>query len=355
VRIADARQRFQGGELPRIRIVLATVLTAIALAPAVPAPAATGVPVYTDIPYAAAEPEGSRGHLLDLYVPDGQGRRPLLIVMGGSAWLGDNGKDYAAQLAPHFTAAGYVVAGVSTRSSAQAQFPAQVHDVKAAIRWLRVHARDYGIDPSRFAVLGDSSGGWTATMAGVTGDVRSLEGDVGVTGVSSRVQAVVDLYGPTDFSQMDANMLPGACEFFNDLMDLSDCHNDVGSPESRLVGCAIQTCPERVQAANPVRYVTPNDPPFLIAHGQQDMLVPHHQSELLYAALKRACVPATFFSVPDAGHAKDIVSPDNAESVVRSTVHCRDVAPRATRPTLDTIEAFLDNALHVRSHTPTPS
>jgi acetyl esterase/lipase len=309
------------------------------------------VTVHNDIPYAAAEPEGSRGHLLDLYVPGGPGSKPLLIATGGSAWLGDNGKEFAAQVADHFTAAGYVVAGVSTRSSAQARFPAQVHDVKAAIRWLRAHARDYGIDPTRFAVMGDSSGGWTATMAGVTGDVRWLAGSVGVTGVSSRVQAVVDLYGPTDFRQMDAHMLPGACEFFNDIMDITDCHDDAGSPESLLVGCAIQTCPERVRAANPIRYVSPNDPPFLIAHGQQDMLVPHHQSELLYAALKRNCVPATFYSVPGVGHSRDIVSPDNAESVVRSTTHCRDTAPRATRPTLDTIETFLDSALHASSAT----
>jgi acetyl esterase/lipase len=217
--------------------------------------------------------------------------------------------------------------------------------VKAAIRWLRAHAREYGVDTDRFAVMGDSSGGWTATMAGLTGGVRWLEGDVGVTGVSSRVHAVVDLYGPTDFRQMDTHMLPGACAAFNDTMGLTDCHDDARSPESLLVGCAIQTCPERTQAANPVRYVTRDAPPFLIAHGQQDMLVPHHQSELLYAALRTACVPATFFSVPGVGHSKEIVSPDNAEAVVRATAHCRDVAPRATRPTLDTIEDFLDRAL----------
>jgi acetyl esterase/lipase len=315
-----------------------------ALVPAAPA-AAAGTTVYTDIPYGAAEPAGSRGHLLDLYVPDGRGKRPLLIATGGSAWLGDGGKEFGAALADHFTSAGYVVAGVSVRSSAQARFPAQVHDIKAAIRWLRAHAREYGIDAGRVAVIGDSSGGWAATMAGVTGGVRSLEGRVGVRHGSSRVQAVVDLYGPTDFARMDAAMLPGACDSFNELMGLTDCHNDVGSPESRLVGCAIQTCLARVQAANPIRYVTPNDPPFLIAHGQQDVLVPHGQSELLYAALERACVPATFFSVPGVGHSRDITAPDNAESTVRSTTHCRDVTPRATRPTLDTIEDFLDRAL----------
>lgn len=330
--------------MSRTRAVVTAALAAAAIAPATPASAA-GTTVYNDIPYAAAEPETSRGHLLDLYVPDGRGQRPLLIATGGSAWLGDDGKEFAEELAGHFTAAGYVVAGVSVRSSAQARFPAQVHDIKAAIRWLRANAREYRIDPARVAVIGDSSGGWTATMAGVTGDVRWLEGDVGVRRGSSRVQAVVDLYGPTDFTRMDAAMLPGACDFFNDLMGLTDCHDDIGSPESLLVGCAIQTCVPRVQAANPIRYVSRHDPPFLIVHGQQDMLVPHNQSELLYPALQRACVPATFFSVPGVGHSRDVLSPDNAESVVRATAHCRGVTPRATRPTLDTIENFLDRAL----------
>lgn len=107
-----------------------------------------------NLPYAAAEPGGSRGHLLDLYLPTAPGTKPLLIVTGGNAWLADNGKACAADLADHFTAGGYVVAGVSTRSSAQARFPAQLHDVKAAIRWPRVHARDHDIDPRRFAGAG---------------------------------------------------------------------------------------------------------------------------------------------------------------------------------------------------------
>lgn len=328
-----------------LRVVPAAVFAAAALVPAVPVTASADVSVHFNVPYAAAEPAGSRGHLLDLYVPAGRGRKPLLIVMGGSAWHGDDGKAYADQLADHFTAAGYVVAGVSTRSSTQARFPAQVHDVKAAIRWLRVHAREYSIDLARFAVMGDSSGGWTATMAGVTGGVRSLEGAVGVTGPSSRVQAVVDLYGPSNFLRMDDHMLPGACAALNAILELTDCHADPASPESQLVGCAIQTCPARVRAVNPITYLTPDDPPILIAHGQQDMRVPHHQSELLYAALKRHCIPATFFSVPGVDHHKTIVSPDNPKSVVRLTAHCRDTAPRATRPTLATIASFLDRAL----------
>jgi acetyl esterase/lipase len=317
--------------------------------PASAAPPAGGVEVHTDIAYAPAQPADSRGHLLDLYVPKRHGKalRPLLIAMGGSGWLGDDGKSYAQELAPHFTAAGYVVAGVSTRSSLQAQFPAQVDDVKAAIRWLRTHARDYGIDPARFAVIGDSSGGWTATMAGVTGDVRGLEGNVGVVGVSSKVQAVVDLYGPTDFLRMDEHMLPGACESFNQIFGLTDCHNDPRSPESLLVGCAIQTCPERARAANPISYVSRNDPPFLIAHGQTDQLVPPHQSQLLFQALKASRVPATLYSVPGVGHSREIVSENNAPAEVLSTRGCHSVRSHDADllPTLDTIESFLDSSL----------
>ncbi|WP_202874264.1 alpha/beta hydrolase [Kribbella albertanoniae] len=318
-------------------------------APASAAPSSVEVEVHTDIAYAPAQPSTSRGHLLDLYVPGKYGgtKRPLLIFTGGSGWLEDDGKEVAQDIAPYFNAAGYVVAGVSTRSSVQATFPAQVHDIKAAIRWLRANALTYGIDSSRFAVMGDSSGGWTAAMAGVTGDVRHLEGTVGVTGVSSKVQAVVDLYGPADFLQMDERMLPGACAAFNQIFGLSNCHNDPRSPESLLVGCAIQECPDRVRAANPIAYVSRNDPPFLIAHGQDDTIVPHHQSELLFRALKGACVSATFYSVPGVGHSPEIVSPDNQPAAVTSTRNCRVVDPhrQPSQPTFDTIRAFLDRAL----------
>jgi acetyl esterase/lipase len=291
--------------------------------------------IHTNVPYAAEQPAGSRGHLLDLYVPPGAGRRPLLIVMGGSGWLGDDGKAYAAGLAPFFTGRGYVVAGVSTRSSSQAVFPAQVHDVQAAIRWLRAHAAEYGIDPDRIAAMGDSSGGWTATMAGVAGD--ALPGSVGVTGYPSGVQAVVDLYGPTDVQQMDEHMLPGACEAFGH----PGCHGDPGSPESALLGCPIKTCPDRVAAANPISYVSGAAPAFLIAHGQGDMLVPHHQSELLFAALAGHGVEATFYSVPDVGHDRGIVAETAPEATVRHTT----AATTTGRPTLAIIDSFLRRAL----------
>ena len=300
------------------------------------------MPNRLGLEYAPADPPGSNGHRLDLYLPqDGADRPwPVLVVCGGSAWLDDGGSYYAAELAPWFTGAGFAVAGVSTRSSAQASFPAQVHDVKAAIRWLRAHAGEHGLDPDRVATMGDSSGGWTAVMAGLAGD--GLEGDVGIAGPSSRVQAVVDLYGPTDFLQMDAHMAPGACTAFNAMLGLTDCHDDPASPESRLMGFPIRSRPDDVRAADPRTHVRPDAPPFLIAHGRDDALVPHHQSELLYAALAAAGAEATFYSVPGTGHDKGIVSPGVPEPEVRTT---RPAGAPGPRPTLDTIERFLREAL----------
>jgi acetyl esterase/lipase len=331
--------------MARRRVLLGLIAIIALLAAATPAPASSAgqMRTYPDIAYAAAI---GRGHLLDLYVPGRRAKagRPVLIVMGGSGWFGDNGKAYAASLAPFFTAAGYVVVGVSTRSSYQARFPAQLHDVKAAIRWLRKNSHALGIDPRRVAVLGDSSGGWTAAMAGVTGHVRSLEGRVGVTGYPSDVQAVVDFYGPTDFARMNAEMLPGACDSVDRSFALTTCHDDPRSPESALLGCPIRTCPDKVRSADPIAYVTGTAPPFLIAHGARDALVPLAQSELLFEALTSAHVPATFYAVPEAGHDKTIISPAHPAAIVRS-----DVPGLATvgHPTLEAIERFLHLALHL--------
>jgi acetyl esterase/lipase len=151
--------------------------------------------------------------------------------------------------------------------------------------------------------MGDSSGGWLAAMAALTGDVLDLEGTVGVTGPPSRVQAAVDLYGPTEFLSMNGQMLPGACEAFNAAYGLRECHDDPGSPESRLLGVPIRERPDLVERASPLTYATPTAPPMMVLHGQRDLLVPEAQSRLLHAALRRAWAPVTFVSVADAGHA----------------------------------------------------
>jgi acetyl esterase/lipase len=183
---------------------------------------------------------------------------------------------------------GWVCASIEYRLSGEAIWPAQIEDCKCAIRFLRSHSEQYGLDPHRIGVWGSSAGGHLVAMLGTTGRVSELEGTGGWPGVSSAVQAVCDWYGPTDFLRMDA----AGSEMVHDAPD---------SPESELVGGAIQLHPERVARANPISYVAGDEPPFLIVHGTRDPLVPYNQSELLFSALAGR-TDVTFITVEGAGH-----------------------------------------------------
>jgi acetyl esterase/lipase len=224
---------------------------------------------------------------LDLYLPKEGKSSPLVVLVHGGAWLGGSKEMWRPD---KFLAQGYAVAAVNYRLSQHAIFPAQIEDCKAAVRWLRAHAAQYNIDPNRFAAMGSSAGGHLAAMLGTTGLTTKF--DVGENlSVSSRVQAVVDEFGPTDLLQMEAHKLPGTM-----------MHDAPDSPESRLIGGAVQENKEKATAANPITYITKDAPPFLIIHGDNDPLVPHHQSELLEAALKKAGVPVTLYTVKGGGH-----------------------------------------------------
>jgi acetyl esterase/lipase len=278
--------------------------------------------VIRDLVYAPAEPAGSRGNLLDLYLPArGHGRLPLVIWGHGSGWLAENGRQGADALADILGPRGFAVAGVAIRSSAHARFPGQLRDIQAAIAWLRRHAR---LDSRRFAIMGESSGGWAAAMAGVTGGV----------------QAVVAFYPPTDFLQMDAFMLEDGAPF-NQRFGLTGGHADPRSPESLLLGCAIESCPERVARANPITYVGGNTPPFMILHGQQDLFVPYEQSLLLYRALARAGRDATLFTLPNAGHGFVNDPPGLEDAAVTE-------GSRPLAPSWDIIARWLRRRLDVR-------
>ena len=281
-------------------------------------------PLGTDEPLETATYEAQKGLLyaelpgnagtVDLYLPKKSGiPAPVIVWLAGSGWMLDNGNDLGEEAAQALCAHGYAVAAVAIRSSFQAQFPAQLHDAKAAVRWLRANAETYNLDAGRIAAMGNSSGGWTATMLGVTSDVPSTEGSVGTLGPSSAVQAVIDLYGPTDFLQMDEHMPAGAGASFNERFNLLDGHNDPLSPQSRLIGAPITQHPHLVAAANPINYVGANTPPFLIAHGAEDSVVPHHQSVLLFEALSQAGASATLHSVHGYDHDHGFLSEsDNA-------------------------------------------
>jgi acetyl esterase/lipase len=241
--------------------------------------------VIRDIEYV---PGGHERQKLDLYLPQGadpNGPRPLIVWVHGGAWLaGDKGRPPALP----FVNEGYAVASIGYRLSQHAIFPAQIEDCKAAIRWLRVNAGKYGYDPNRIGAWGASAGGHLVALLGTTGDVNEF--DAGPNrGVSSRVQAVCDFFGPTDFTKMSS---------FWSTMN----HDANDAPEARLIGGPVQQNKDKVQRANPIAYVTKDDPPFLIVHGDKDPLVPHNQSELLEEALKKAGVEVTLYTVPNGGH-----------------------------------------------------
>lgn len=331
------------------------------------------VEVVTGINY-----NGSPGTALDLYVPDfpGTAKRPLVIWSNGCAWLVTCGRTGTQGIAGVFNPQGYAVAGVSVAGTLFGRsFPTQLHDIRAAIRWLRQNASTYDLDPDRFAIMGFSSGGWTAVIAGTTSDEAALPGEPntnGLTsGVSSAVQASVGFSSPTDFLQMDpwyvANCPnpPGAvppCTFITHDAPLSPIplpgSFPAASPESLLVRCTdgvslfgIQhqggglDCRARTRMANPITYVEGSEVPMLLLHGFIDPLVPHGQSELLYEALAAAGNEATFVSVADAGHSPDQIRASRSFTVFHTNRGGQETVENEPAPTWETIEQFIHVAL----------
>ncbi|HYN03338.1 MAG TPA: alpha/beta hydrolase [Vicinamibacteria bacterium] len=280
-----------------MRAMLSSLLLLCAAAPPALAqpgpqiPLPEGTKVLKDLAYVAG---GHERQKLDLYLPPTGTRWPLVVSIHGGAFRMGSKEGEPSRSAGAFVARGFAVAALNYRLSQHAVFPAQVEDCKAAVRWLRANAARYGYDPSRVASYGGSAGGHLAAMLGTTGDVKAF--DVGAhLDQSSRVQAVVDFFGPTDFLQMDAHRLNAQAMV----------HDTPDSPESQLVGGPIRDNPDEVARANPITYVTKDDPPFLIIHGDADILVPHHQSVLLEAALAKAGVPVRFVTIPGGLHGGD--------------------------------------------------
>ncbi len=279
-----------------------------------------GVRVDRDLVY--ARPQG-RELLLDIYRPEGVAQPlPVVLWIYGGAFRSGSKDDRQTAGATWLAHHGYAVVAFNYRLSQIAKFPAQIHDCKAAVRWLRTNARQYGLVADRIAGWGASAGGHLAALLGTSGGVAELEGDLGNQSASSRIQAVVDFFGPTDFLQMDAMAPPGGMR-----------HDDPDSPESQLIGGPIQENKDKVARANPITYVSADDPPFLILHGERDPLVPAGQSELLFAALRRAGVPVIFHKIVGAGHG----GPEFHSPVVRAMVlafldqYLKRAAPQPTR------------------------
>lgn len=265
---------------------------------------------------------GGRNLQLDLYRPT-TGAAPVPVVV----WLHDGGwltgsrnpvPDYVLAL----NASGMAVASIDYRLTSQGgafgrepvTFPAQIHDAKAAVRWLRANAAERGLDPGRIGAWGSSAGGHLAAMLGTSGDRPELEGVVGgELEHSSRVQVVVDYYGPTDLLNANADVrTPPGREFDHDaagspeslLLGFSNSGQGIGVLRNNLDNPTPPYPPLGVLAvqANPVSGASPGDAPTLAVHGSADRQVPLQQSQRLVDALVAAGVEAQLSTVNGAGH-----------------------------------------------------
>jgi len=233
---------------------------------------------WLDLPYAPSSP----AQRLDIYLPEsGDGPFPLVVWIHGGGWRGGDKALGQSHPARRLTGKGYAVASLNYRLSGEAVYPAAVHDVKAGVRWLRASAVRYHLATARIGVWGSSAGGHLVALLGTSGGVQVLEGEeLGNAKESSRVQAVVDWYGPSDLPHMQAQADLQGCPLFQGIG-----HDSPLSPEGLWLGGAIPSIPDVAAEASPVTWASADDPPFLIQHGLSDCTVPWRQSEALASAL----------------------------------------------------------------------
>lgn len=209
-----------------------------------------------DVPYADLSPTQK----LDIYLPEGDGPFPVIIVIHGGAFaFGDSrGPDTVSGL--HALERNYAVVAVNYRLSGEATFPADVEDVKAAIRFIRANAFEYSLNPERIATWGGSAGGALSAMCATSGDVVEFKNPLlGNVDVSDKVQAAVDWFGPINFLTMDQQ--------FEEIGIEGQIHNSSDSFESKLMGQQITLIPDLVAKHNPENFITPDCPPIFIQHG----------------------------------------------------------------------------------------
>jgi acetyl esterase/lipase len=254
-------------------------------------PLSSGKTAYKDLAYV---PGGHERQKLDLYFPaNGDGPFPLIVWIHGGAWKSGS-KERC--IASPWALKGYVVASINYRLSQDAKFPAQIEDCKAAVRWLRAHAKDYKIDRDRVIAWGDSAGGHLASLLGTAGD--AAEWEPGPPAESSRVQAVVDWYGRADLTRVCTD--PAMSEH----------------AVAHLIGGSGQGVYDIARKASPITHVSRDDPPFLIMHGDVDNTVPVQQSEDFAAALKKSEVPVILVVLRGVGHGGDeFLKPDKVRII----------------------------------------
>jgi acetyl esterase/lipase len=240
------------------------------------------VKIARDVVYGSA---GGEKLKMDIYVPQTATNKPLPVavyVHGGGWEMGDKSRSGAALAIPELLKRGYLVASINYRLAPKYKFPAQIEDAKCAIRFLRASAATYELNPERVGVWGDSAGGHLVALLGLADAKAGFEGSGGYAEQSSKVQAVVDMFGPTDLA------------------------GEFGSAETlriaRSVFGATNVQDEIIKRGSPVTYVKKDAPPFLILQGDRDNLVPPEQSQELHDRLQAAGSSSTLVMVKNAGH-----------------------------------------------------
>lgn len=260
---------------------------------------ASGVVVHHGVEFATVE--GFRPLLLELYLPaPSSAPSPAIVYLHGGGWAVGTRRRFGRAFASWsptpldlLAQAGFAVATVDYRLSGEARFPAQLHDVKAAVRWLRGNAERLGVDPARLITWGESAGGHLAVLAGLSADVAEFEGGIGdCPGESSALSGVVDWYGPMNLLSLSSQHAAGS----------DKRPDDADSWESSLVGTPLQTDPARARAASPISYVNAAAPPIQIHHGNVDTQVPFAQSVEFVDALRQAGGIADLIVVEGSDH-----------------------------------------------------
>ena len=253
-------------------------------------PKLEGFKVMQDISYAGTD---NARQTLDLALPikrTSDKPLPVIAFIHGGGWRGGSKDGGLNRIRSFLKSGNYAGVSIGYRLSNEAKWPAQIHDCKAAIRWVKANAVKHGLDGSKIAVHGTSAGGHLVAMLGTSAGVKAMDGSIGAyTGQSTKVACVVDYFGPTNFLRM------------NDFESRID-HDAKGSPEGLLIGGPIQENKKKTLTADPISYVSKEDSPFLIMHGTKDMAVPYNQSVILHSALKKIGVPSALLTVTGGGH-----------------------------------------------------
>ncbi len=272
-----------------------------------------GVTSYADVVYSTLP--GFRPMIVDIYAPTKKGGpKPLILYIHGGGWVGGHTRhsgalsNFPAVLAK-LAAEGFVVASLEYRLAEEARFPAQLQDARAAIRFLKTNASQYGIDPAQVGVWGGSAGGHLAALTALSCGKTGLDAaGVAAPSGSECVQAAVTWYGVFDFAALAVGRAGG---------------NDGAG--NKLLGCKADCSPEEYAPASPVTYVDANDPPFLLIHGEGDKVVPVSQSHLMEARLKETGVRVESIYIPGVDHS----------FVGRNAAETRAATLKATNATFD--------------------